>query len=137
MTTTRDAIAAYISGDATLAALLTGGVYSGGTLNTTDTPNAFDTYGRVKPCVVVKAVYTSAEGGNRLFNREQVAVFIYDAVTLANIVTAEGLIRNVLWRKKLSAGWQVEYLDTLPDGYDGALNSDMAVMHFEAIRKPI
>jgi hypothetical protein len=53
MTALRDAIKNYLALDATLMALLPGGLYVGGEISRQDAPGAFDANGEVKACGLV------------------------------------------------------------------------------------
>ncbi len=78
----------YLAGDATLVALLDGGIYAwdeetnrnGVTLN--DTPAAFDEFGVLLPCAVVKAPETQNWGGIRdrkvASQSTRIEIYVYD-----------------------------------------------------------
>jgi hypothetical protein len=49
----RETIRDYLAGDATLMALLPGGLYAGGEISRQDTPGAFDAYAEIRACGLV------------------------------------------------------------------------------------
>lgn len=94
-----------LAADATLAAILTGGIYDASELpedglTPSGVPGAFDAVGRLSPVAVVRfSTMTETEliGASK---RRFFQIWIYDDVGYANIDTAQARCRVLLHRRK-------------------------------------
>lgn len=123
--TIRDLLAA----DATLTALLIGGIYSfeqtgRNGLSRATTPNAYN--GFLQPCAVIKAgdvqtipaIRDSAAG-----SRQTVAVFLYDDSSYGSILTARDRVLALLDRQWINGAGFVERVGGSDDARDPKLNN--------------
>ena len=99
------AIVGVLQNDATLAGLLTGGIYDG--LSVVDvsrqaTPDAFDEWQELLPCALVKAESATPWGplpdGGRLY----VMVWLYEQHEFVSIEAARQRVYALLHRQKVS-----------------------------------
>lgn len=141
-TTLRSAIKSKLSGDATLMATLTGGVFDRRGISRTGTPTAYDSSGNLKPCAVV-TIEATTPVGHPEFNFERVffQVWLYEQEgnAYAGIDVARDRVRAVLHRATvvISPGGVHEILhaDSFGDSYDDTLGAEMTYERFYAWRK--
>jgi len=124
----KTAVANVLRADATLMALLTGGIYTNAQLTPgMDAPHPFDEYGRVRPSALVRYETATAEGPRGLFDRLFVLVFFYDAAGYEAITAAADRARTLLHGRRLGDGvYEVRHADDVFDQYDDAI---LAYMH--------
>ena len=99
------AVVDRLQDDATLAALLTGGVYDGEstpTVNRQATPDAFDAFGEMLPCALVKAESATPWGPLHDSGRLYLLVWLYDQHDYTVIETARNRVYTLLHREKVS-----------------------------------
>ena len=128
-------VAALMAADATIAAALTGGIYATVTaLSKAQTAAAFDSFGRVKPCALVKLEMEAATGPRGAFKRQIAQLYFYESMGSAGIQSAADRTRVVLQESKLANGWEVKFMDTLPDLWDDVLEANMIISRYTAVR---
>lgn len=128
-------VRALMAADATIAAALTGGLYSTVTaLSKAQTAAAFDQFGRVKPCVVIKLEIEAAMGPRLAFKRQIAQLYFYQSIGQSGIETAMDRARVILPESKLANGWIIKFVDSLPDMWDDVLEANMAVVRYECVR---
>lgn len=129
--------------DATLLAILTGGVYAAGSLGLLGitretTPSAFDSNGYLKPCALVRqrplipdlqVVDFTAQVASAAQVTE---IYVYEDSGYTNIDSALSRLYTLFYGYKFSDSFPVEWLGTLDRERDqGALNgASMARMEF-------
>lgn len=142
MATLRAAVKSVLEGDVTLAAILTGGVYSRAGISRTLTPDAFDSKGAIKPCAVV-----TEEATNRIGHREDkmemvsLVVWLYEdegsGYTL--IDTAKMRVRALLHDQTVttSDGYvhHIVHVYSLGDSFDDVLSAEMTHERFTVYRR--
>jgi len=98
------AMVAALQGDATLAGVLTGGVYDGlavGEVSRQATPAAYDEFGELLPCALVMPESAGPVGPLPDSGREFVVVWLYDQHDYAVIETARQRVYALLHRVKV------------------------------------
>jgi len=100
MATLRETILAALQTDATLAAILTGGVY-GEPVSKTYTPGASDgdKGGKLKPCAVLSFETSAPDGPIPGCERQFFTVYFYDHRGYANIDAAQRRVKVLLDRR--------------------------------------
>lgn len=100
------AIVAALQDDATLDGMLTGGIYDGllvSDVSRQATPNAYDEFGELLPCALVKLESTSPAGPLHDSARTFVTVWLYAQHDLEVIEPARERVYRVLHRQKVGA----------------------------------
>lgn len=100
-----DVVVATLQGDATLMALLTGGLYDGQTVSEISrqmTPAAFDAWQEVQPCAIVKAESATPWGPLHHSGRVYFVVWLYQRGGSGVIEQARNRIYALLHRQQLS-----------------------------------
>lgn len=124
-------IAALLAADATLVATATGEVWTLSDtgpdgLNRTTTPGAFDSSGRIKPTVLVRARSSGAEGpadeGERYQPlREMVEVWFYEHAGYAEIEAMRLRVMTLLHEQQIAGTFAVQWAGDVRNQYDDAL----------------
>ncbi len=120
-------VKALIEADATLLATATGGVWDydeTGRMgpSRTTTPTAFDGYGRIKPCVLLKTRDRVPDGAlvddaDQLTSYRQILeVWLYEDKGYANIDTMADRVYALLHGKRLSGTFHVAWTGDLRPG---------------------
>lgn len=132
------AILQALQADAALTAILTGGLYDGVAIQDISrqaTPDAFDAWGEMKPCGILKPESQSPAGphthGSRLF----VALWLYQQRGGAEIDAARERAYQVLHRATLggSAGmWEVRHANDVLGAEVQGLDTPMVMSRFVA-----
>ena len=128
MTDVKGIIIAPMEADATLMALLAGGVYGVAAIHREMAgPKPFDAYGRVRPSALVRREVSTATGPRRRFSRQFVVIFFYDSAGYEVITEAMSRTRALLHEQRVGGGaYEIQHVDTVDDQYDDAL---LAYMH--------
>lgn len=141
-----DAIAAILEADATLTAILTGGIYTGGevgplgiTRDTEATDDAFDGDGWLLPCALVKeaAIVATADvtdyGEQVQSARQRVEIWLYQDRTYVALDSARARIRTLLMGRILDGTFELRLAQEWTRLRDpGALSgSSMAKMDWQ------
>ena len=142
MTTLRSAVKSTLENDATLAGLLTGGVFDRRGLNRTTTDGIVDANGALKPCAVVTEETTSPLGHREwAFERVHFLVWLYEdeGSGYATIDQAKLRVRHLLHNQSVAtddgAVHHIEHTDSLGDSHDDVLKAEMTYERFVAYRK--
>ncbi len=133
----RTEIAAVMTADAPLMALLSGGVYTGAQIAPgMDAPNPFDAVGRVKPSALVRLEGAATTGPALRFERQFVLVFFYDAAGYDTITAALERTQALLHGRYVGGGaFQIWHADTVYDEYDDAILAYMHRARFDVTRR--
>jgi hypothetical protein len=141
MTALRDTIRNYLAADATLMAVLTGGLYAGGEIDRQVTPSAFDVNKEILPCGLValevqvpSGPYTQA---GAVSSRQFFTVTFWQRTGYASIDAAmdETFVR--LHDSKIGVTtklWTVRHAEDSADLEDPGLLCPMRYARFEAVR---
>lgn len=129
-------LAQVMTADATLMALLTGGVYTGAQLTPgMDAPHPFDAYGRMRPAALLRNEPTPAVGPRGLLEQPFVLVFFYDVAGYEAIYQAMNRTKAILHGRWLGGlAYEVRHTDDVPDQYDDALLAFMLRSRFTFVR---
>lgn len=124
----KTAVTQILTGDGTLMALLTGGVYAVAQIAPgMDAPTPFDEVGRVKPSALVRNEAAASTGPLGSFELGTVLVFFYDYAGYATIDTAVERAKTLLHGRYLGDGaYELRHADDVLDQYDDAI---LAYMH--------
>jgi hypothetical protein len=133
--TIREDIAAAISGNAAIMALLTGGVHTD-IIGRQTTPSAFDaTTLELKPCALVRIETETPVGPIIHGVRTPVVVYLYQQSGVSVIDAAKDLIYALLHRQKVGARtWEVTFADEVNDTTDDALQCSMCMQRYYVTR---
>ena len=113
------AILAALQGDATLAGILTGGVYDGMEVNDISrqaTPAAYDDYSELKPCAIVKPETQAPAGPHPDGSRLYVTIWFYQQSGSAAIDAGRVQAYHLLHRSTLAGSdglWDVRHANDL------------------------
>lgn len=142
MSTLRQAVISLLENDATLMAILTGGVYDRREISRTLTPAAYSVVGALKPCAVVTLEVTTPLGPAEFdFETVYFQVWLYEEAGnhYAAIDPARDRVRALLHRQSVTITngcvHEIRHADGLGDSFDEALNAEMTYERFYAWRK--
>ena len=113
------AILAALQGDATLAGILTGGLYDGTVINDISrqaTPAAYDEYSELKPCAIVKSETQAPAGPHSDSSRLFVTIWLYQQSGSADIDVARIRAYHLLHRSTVAGSdglWDVRHFNDL------------------------
>lgn len=128
-----------MTADATLMALLTGGVYVGvEEVSRQNTAGAFDANRELKPCALIKLGVETQRGPFRaaLSVQTPITIYFYQRNDYDVIDPAMDRTLELLHLAKIgSTTWEVEYESTVNDQRDQALDCPLATMRFVAVRR--
>ncbi len=100
-----DQVMTALTGDATLVATLTGGIYDGRTVmdvSRQGTPDAYDDYLELLPTALVRASTETPFGGVEYGHRLYFSVWLYARASFAALETARLRIFTLLHRQQLA-----------------------------------
>ena len=112
-------ILATLQGDATLAGILTGGLYDGTEVNDISrqaTPAAYDEYSELKPCAIVKPETQAPAGPHPDGSRLYVTIWFYQQSGSAAIDAGRVRAYQLLHRATLAGSdglWDVRHANDL------------------------
>ena len=138
---TVSAAKAILEADATLVALATGGVYDYAEagpdgISRTTTPDAFDSNGIIKPCILLKSrggVPDGAltdEGTQYLSVREALEVWFYEDTGYANIEAMRDRVYTLLHATQLTNTFKVLWSGDVRNQRDTSLDANMERSEF-------
>jgi hypothetical protein len=135
----RETIKAALETDATLEAILTGGIHAGTEISRQLTPDAFDAASEIKPCALVKIERETQWGpydsDAALSARTYVVIYAYERQGYTHIDPALDRIRTLLHRAKLGSGtWQIAWADDSDDLMDEGLACAMRYSRYVVTR---
>lgn len=129
------AILAALQGDAALGTILTGGLYDGvavDDISRQTTPSAYDEWGEMKPCAILKPETQAPVGphpdGARLF----VALWLYQQSGAAEIDAGRERAYRVLHRQTLAGMWDVRHANDILGGEVQGLDLPFIMSRFVA-----
>lgn len=134
------AVAALLAADATLAALLPGGIHDAtavGEISRQTMPGAFDGNAEIQPCALVRAASTSPVGPYDDAARLVFSVFLYERVGYGTIQAARRRVVALLNVRKVtpddgSRCWEVRLANEVRQAGDSALGCSLEVATFVA-----
>jgi hypothetical protein len=129
-----ETIRALLAADGTLIGLLAGGFYASPEVSRQQTPAAFDANtSELLPCANVRLEVNSHIGPHPTGSRQFFTVSLYQFYATSSITTAAGRVVELLnGSKPSSLIYQVDWVATLPDLIDVALESNLIVLRFVA-----
>lgn len=131
----REVVADRMRDDATLLALLAGGVHTGAQLTPVVGEAPFDAYGRVQPSALVRQETAAADGPGGQFDRLFLLVFFYDAAGYEVIDQAADRTREMLHGYRPGErAYEVRHVDDVYDQYDDALLAFMLRSRYQVVR---
>ncbi len=108
-----------LQGDATLAGILTGGVYDGmevSDISRQATPAAYDAYSELKPCAILKPETQAPAGPHPDSSRLYVTIWFYQQSSSAAIDAGRERVYHLLHRATLAGSdglWDVRHANDL------------------------
>lgn len=110
----RSVIRDAIAGDATLSALATGGVHIEEEISETLTPAAYDAFGELKPCLLVKLGTDIPDGPADFASRLMVDIYQYQRQGYDIIDQMPKELRRLFHRQKVGAAadgvWEMRWI---------------------------
>lgn len=117
---------------------LTGGVYEAievGEVSRQLTPGAFDANKEIKPCALVKLGTEIPRGPYDTSVQTPVQIFFYESRSAVNIDRAMAIVYFLFTGQKVGEGvWRVEHESTTWNQSDDALDANLGIMRFVAVR---
>ena len=132
-----DDIKTLLNADATLLAILTGGVHVGVMeINKQDTPSAYDaTKKEIKPCALIKLGVENKLADTRRGVQTPVTIYVYERNGYSSINAAMVKIFDHLNEAKIGTRtWNIRHSNTVYDQRDIALDCSLATLRFVAAR---
>lgn len=126
--------------DATLVALLPGGIYAVKEIKRSDSTvaAAFDANGEIKPCANVKEALEQADGPIQFAGRAFLTIYFYEFSGYATTVQARARIHTLLHRQKVGVAadkiWEVNWVNDIPGGEDPALECSLEISRYQVMR---
>ena len=132
-----DNIKTALQADASLMALLTGGVHvEVEEISRQNTPTAFDADKEILPCVLIKHSTETPAGPFQTSVRTIVVIYFYQRQGYAVIEPAMGLAFADLNEKQIGTHvWNFEYVGAVYQQRDQALDCPLGSLRFNAVRK--
>ncbi len=119
-----------LSTDATLTAILTGGVHTGRELTRRSHAAAFDGNQEILPSALVKETSEIGDNAPLRSSVQVVTIYLYERDGYASIKAATNRIYDVLHDHKFCGGGRTELLSAIPQTEDGALECSLAVLRY-------
>ena len=132
-----DDIKTVLDADATLLAILTGGVHVGiMEINRQDAPSAFDaTTKEIKPCALIKLGVENKLGDTRRGVQTPVTVYFYERNGFDSIYAAMDKVFDHLNDAKIGdQTWNIRFSNAVYDQRDIALDCSLSTLRFVAAR---
>lgn len=133
----RDAIKTLLENDATLMAILTGGLHTATEISRQDTPGAFDASDEILPCALLQfgsetPVAPYPHGATLYFS-----LMFYERSGYTNIEAARARAYLLLHRQKVTpatgACWGIRHADDVLDQEDTALGCSLAISRYYGV----
>ena len=133
----RSAVLAVLTGDTTLMATLTGGVYGETEISRQETPDAFDANGEIEPCALLTMEAEDPTGPFETSSRAFVAVYFYARSGYSAIDTALARVYALLHRQRVSGEsvWEIRHAGDVRDQRDPALDCAMSMSRYTVYRR--
>lgn len=131
------AIVALLQADATLLALLTGGVHRAQEISRQGTPTAYDANKEIKPCVLVKQEVATPWGVHHDSGRLYVMMYFYERSGYTSIEAARSWVYALLHRSQVTpvgggGCYEIRHESDVLDQEDAALGAAMVVSRYVA-----
>ena len=133
-----DDIKTVLNADASLLAILTGGVHVGiMEINRQDASGAFDaTTKEIKPCALIKLGVENKLSDTRRGVQTPITIYLYERNGYSSINAAMVKIFNHLNEEKIGTNtWNIRHSNTVYDQRDIALDCSLATLRFVAVRE--
>ncbi|GIV73540.1 hypothetical protein [Caldilinea sp.] len=132
-----DAVVTLLQNDATLAAILTGGVHRAVEISRQETPGAFDNNRELLPCALVKQESATSWGPHPHSGRLYIAVWFYQRRGYDAVEAARKRVYQLLHRRKLMPGdgsgcYEMRHAGDLLDAEEAELGVSMAMSRYVA-----
>lgn len=123
--------------DTALMAILTGGIHIDvEEISRQNTPTAFDTNNEIKPCALIKILNEVPTGPYNASVRTTFVIYVYERSGYANINSVMGYIFVDLNYAQIGMNvWNIEFVSTVYQQRDQALDCPLGSLRFSAIRK--
>lgn len=133
----RETVKTALENDATLAGVLTGGVWSETEISRVETAGAFDANGEVLPCALVREETETPWGPLPTSSRLYLAIYLYQRRGYDRIDAAMERIFTLLHQQKLGQAhvWEITHADDVRDQQDQALDCSLGISRFVATRR--
>jgi len=133
----REIVKTALQGDATLAGVLTGGVWSGTEISRVETAGAFDANAEILPCALVREETDTPWGPMPTSSRLYLVVYLYQRRGYDKIDAALERIFALLHRQKLGQTnvWEITHADDVRDQQDQALDCSLAISRYVVTRR--
>ena len=133
-------VRAALAADATLVALLPGGIYDagavvGGEISRQATPSAFDANSELRPCALINGGGDTPDGPGAIAGRMLVNVWLYHRTSDATLETAAARVRTLLHKAVLTGTYETRWEFDAPPFEEEALAARAAVTRYEVIRR--
>lgn len=114
---------------------LTGGIYTvrDGFISRDDTPDAFDSTGKLLPCAYITSLGDFAIQPHIHSSRNIIKIYLYQQFDFGLIALAAQQILDILHGKRFSGVYDIQYVNEVL-GEDKVLDSKMIILTFEIIR---
>ena len=131
-----DDIKTVLEADATLMALLTGGIFTQTEISRQLTPGAFDANSEIQPCALINYEFEASAGPFNDVSQVYVRVFFYQREGYASINSARDRVYTLLHRQRIGTtrGWEVRWTDDVLDQEDQALNCKLQLSRYMRYR---
>lgn len=123
-----------LAADDQLATVLTGGIYRATEISRDETPDAFDEYGEVRPCGLVKLQLENAAGPLGYAGEPIISVYVYHPRSFDVLDQAVGRIYRILHRQDVTGLMDLRHIYDSPEVMDVALNCPMRETRYQATR---
>lgn len=125
-----------LEADATLMALLTGGIHNDvDEISRENTPTAFDDNKEIEPCALLKLGTENRLGPYIHSMQAPLMIYLYERQGYATIEQAISRIYGLLHDKKIGTRvWRIEYESSVPQTRDDALDCALGYLRFIAVR---
>lgn len=135
-----EAVYAFLIADATLMAILTGGLWNAltvGEISRQNTPGAFNGGGEILPCGLIKDETITPWGPNLNSARSYFVIYLYQNFSYAQIDLARKRIYTLLHRNKVvptdgTGLYQILHGNDVLGQEDTALNTNLQLSRFYA-----
>lgn len=132
-----DAVADLLRSDASLGAILTGGVHRAAEISRQTTPDAYDQRRELLPCALIRQETATPWGPHAHSGRLYITIWFYDRAGYGAIEAARRRVYQLLHRQKVtpadgSGCYEVRHANDLLDQEEPALGVPMAMSRYVA-----
>jgi hypothetical protein len=131
------AIETLLEADATLVAILTGGIHDTGEITRQLAPAAFNANNEIKPCALLKSSNELAMQNKIQAVQTPLVIYLYQRSGYTAIDAALARIHTLLEQLHIgtSSVWEVQFNSEIARTVDEGLKCPMAVQRWNLIRK--